>query len=75
MKKGKNFEKWFSQYYIFLSIPLNSAIAARTQKLQVNLMNQRDERMRLTSEVLNGIKVTKETLHREMGIIFNSRIH
>ncbi|CAG0901802.1 unnamed protein product, partial [Darwinula stevensoni] len=42
---------------ILLAMPINSAIAARSRKLQVKRMNEKDERMKLMSEVLNGIKV------------------
>ena len=48
---------------ILLSIPINSVIAARSQRLQVNRMNEKDERMKLISEVLNGIKVQMRILN------------
>ncbi|CAG0894912.1 unnamed protein product [Darwinula stevensoni] len=44
---------------IILVVPINSLIAARFQKLQVQQMEEKDRRVKLMSEVLNGIKVLK----------------
>ncbi|CAG0885967.1 unnamed protein product [Darwinula stevensoni] len=41
---------------IAVAIPINSVIAARFQKLQVQQMKEQDEKVKLMSEVLNGIK-------------------
>lgn len=43
---------------IFL-IPINGFIANRVEKLQVKQMKNKDERVKLMNEVLNGIKVKK----------------
>ncbi|TRY85000.1 hypothetical protein DNTS_016183, partial [Danionella cerebrum] len=42
-----------------LFIPFNAFIAMKTRTYQVEQMKQQDERLRLMSEVLNGIKVLK----------------
>ena len=42
---------------ILVAIPLHSVIASLLQKLQVQQMREKDERVKLMNEVLNGIKV------------------
>ncbi|CAG0899775.1 unnamed protein product [Darwinula stevensoni] len=44
---------------IFVAVPLNGLIAARIRKFKVERMKEKDERVKLMSEVLNGIKVLK----------------
>lgn len=39
-------------------IPLNAVLASRAHKLQVKQMKEKDSRIKLVNEVLNGIKVT-----------------
>lgn len=38
-------------------IPLNGLLASQARKLQVKQMKEKDSRMELVNEVLNGIKV------------------
>ena len=40
-----------------LLLPINSAIAAKVRKLQISQMRKKDERIKMTNEILNGIKV------------------
>jgi hypothetical protein len=42
-------------------MPLNGAVAFRQRKLQVEQMRNKDERLKLINEVLNGIKVITVT--------------
>ncbi|CAG0900694.1 unnamed protein product, partial [Darwinula stevensoni] len=44
---------------ILIAIPFHGVIASRLQKLQVQQMREKDERVKLMNEVLNGIKVLK----------------
>ncbi|XP_021341468.1 multidrug resistance-associated protein 1-like [Mizuhopecten yessoensis] len=44
---------------MILLIPLNMFISIKQRKLQVNLMKVKDKRLKLMSEVLNGMKVLK----------------
>ena len=38
-------------------VPVNAYIAQKTRKLQISQMKQKDSRIKLMNEVLNGIKV------------------
>lgn len=40
-----------------LMLPLNAAIAAGIQQLQIKQMKRKDERVKLINEILSGIKV------------------
>ena len=40
-------------------IPVNGYIANKTKELQIKQMKNKDERVKLMNEVLNGIKVLK----------------
>lgn len=42
---------------MIILIPINGVIANRVEKLQVKQMKNKDERVKLMNEVLNGIKV------------------
>ncbi|PVD27620.1 hypothetical protein C0Q70_12786 [Pomacea canaliculata] len=44
---------------LLLLVPLNSYIASRQQKLNISNLKFKDQRLRLTTEVLSGIKVLK----------------
>lgn len=44
---------------MILLIPVNGFISIKQRKLQVNLMKIKDKRLKLMSEVLNGMKVLK----------------
>ncbi|CAG0894695.1 unnamed protein product [Darwinula stevensoni] len=44
---------------ILIAIPFHGVIASRLQKLQVQQIREKDERVKLMNEVLNGIKVLK----------------
>lgn len=44
---------------MILMIPLNGVVASRTRKLQVEQMRNKDKRIKLMNEVLNGVKVIK----------------
>ncbi|GAV03421.1 hypothetical protein RvY_13847 [Ramazzottius varieornatus] len=42
-----------------LMVPINAAIAGRTRMLQISQMKEKDGRIKLMTEILNGIKVLK----------------
>lgn len=42
---------------MILMIPLNAWVAAKMRRLQVKQMKQKDERVKLMNEILNGMKV------------------
>ncbi|XP_055507850.1 multidrug resistance-associated protein 1 [Leucoraja erinacea] len=44
---------------MILLVPINSVIAMKTKTLQVTQMKEKDNRIKLMNEVLNGIKVIK----------------
>ncbi|KAI6229423.1 ATP-binding cassette sub-family C member 8 [Aphelenchoides besseyi] len=44
---------------LIVLVPLNSLISSRTQKCQAELIECKDRRLRLISEVMNGIKMVK----------------
>ncbi|RUS75497.1 hypothetical protein EGW08_016746, partial [Elysia chlorotica] len=44
---------------LLLTVPLNSYLASRQQKLQIMNLNLKDSRLRLTNEALAGMKVLK----------------
>lgn len=44
---------------MIILMPINALIAEKDRKLQVKQMENKDERIKLTNEVLNGIKVLK----------------
>ena len=44
---------------MLLMIPVNLWLASWTKKLQVKQMTEKDSRIKLINEVLNGIKVCK----------------
>ncbi|CAD5214570.1 unnamed protein product [Bursaphelenchus okinawaensis] len=46
-------------FIMLLIIPLNLAIMMKTKKWQIIQMKLKDERLKLTNEVLNGIKIVK----------------
>nr|UOF76394.1 multidrug resistance-associated protein [Bursaphelenchus xylophilus] len=46
-------------FIMLLIIPLNLVIMVKTKKWQVEQMKLKDERLKLTNEVLNGIRVVK----------------
>lgn len=43
-----------------MMIPLNAALATQTHKLQARQMKEKDSRIKLVNEVLNGIKVCSD---------------
>jgi len=43
---------------MILLIPFNAYISIKQRKLQINLMRYKDSRIKLMSEILNGIKVS-----------------
>lgn len=47
---------------MLLLIPVNAVISMKQRKLQVDLMKFKDKRLKLMSEVLNGMKVLVHTL-------------
>lgn len=47
---------------MLLLIPVNAVISMKQRKLQVDLMKFKDKRLKLMSEVLNGMKVHVHTL-------------
>ena len=57
---------------VAIAIPINSVIAARFQKLQVQQMKEKDERVKLMNEALNGIKVLNEM--RQFCLLSNLKI-
>ena len=42
-----------------LMIPLNAYVAGKMKKYQINMMKEKDRRVKLMDEILNGIKVLK----------------
>ena len=42
-----------------LMIPLNGMVASKIKKYQINMMKEKDKRVKLMDEILNGIKVLK----------------
>lgn len=62
---------WWDEWVIFLFsglalmlllIPVNAVISMKQRKLQVDLMKFKDKRLKLMSEVLNGMKVHVHTI-------------
>lgn len=62
---------WWDEWFIFLLtglalmlllIPVNAVISMKQRKLQVDLMKFKDKRLKLMSEVLNGMKVHVHTI-------------
>ena len=53
---------------LVLMIPLNSCLASCSKKFQAKQMRQKDSRIRLVNEVLNGIKVTKSMLYKPCNL-------
>ena len=45
---------------MILLIPINGVMATYQRKLQINQMKQKDQRIKLMNEVLNGMKVRPE---------------
>ena len=50
---------------IILLVPVNGFIASQIKKLQINQMKEKDKRVKMMNEILQGIKVikTKMTLN------------
>lgn len=44
---------------LILLIPTNAVIANYSKKLQIQIMKQKDERVKLMNEILNGIRILK----------------
>ena len=44
---------------MILAIPLNGIVAGITRKFQIEQMKNKDERVKLMNEILNGVKVLK----------------
>lgn len=44
---------------LILLIPANAVIANYSKKLQIKIMKQKDERVKLMNEILNGIRILK----------------
>ena len=44
-------------FVMILLIPLNGVIAAKSRKLQQSQMKEKDQRVKMMNEILQGIKV------------------
>jgi ABC-type bacteriocin/lantibiotic exporter with double-glycine peptidase domain len=53
------FDVWAGLGVMVLMIPLNSLVANKMKKYQKAQMRNKDQRVKLMDEVLNGIKVLK----------------
>lgn len=65
---------------LLILIPINAYIAKQEESLQMKLMKYKDERVKLTNEVLNGIKVLKmyaweTSFEKEIGAIRNKEMN
>ena len=49
-------------FVMILLIPLNGVIAAKSRKLQQKQMKEKDQRVKMMNEILQGIKVSKKAL-------------
>ena len=50
-------------------VPLNGVLATQARKLQVKQMKEKDSRIKLVNEVLNGIKVTGYSNYSESRVL------
>ena len=56
---------------MMLLLPINSAIATKLRNLQVFQMRKKDDRIKLTNEILNGIKVREMHYFKSVGVVTN----
>ena len=50
-------------FVMILLIPLNGVIAAKSRKLQQKQMKEKDQRVKMMNEILQGIKVSLNSGH------------